>query len=85
MSHLAIRDLDNDTVLDQTAMNRIRGGYSPDGYKDGYKMPYYGASFADATGTALAIGNNTFAKTDTFAVAVPGASSAGSHSTAASF
>jgi hypothetical protein len=80
MSHLAIRDLDNETVLDQSAMSGIRGGNSP----DGYKMPYYGVSFADATGSALAIGNNTFAKTDTFAVAVPGASAAGSHSTAIS-
>jgi hypothetical protein len=81
MSHLAIRDLENDQVLDQSAMSRIRGGYTPDGYKDSYKMPY-GVSFADATGSALAIGPNAFTKTDTFAVAVPGASSAGSHSTA---
>jgi hypothetical protein len=83
MSHLAIRDLDHDQVLDSSAMGRVRGGYSPDGYKQPW-MPS-GVSFADATGTALAIGNNTFAKTDTFAVAVPGASSAGSRSTAISF
>jgi urocanate hydratase len=77
MSHLAIRDLDHDMVLDQAAMHGIKGGYLP--------LPPQGVSFADATGTALAIGNNTYAKTDTFAVAVPGASAAGSHSTAASF
>ena len=71
MSHLVICDLDNDQVLDQASMHSIRGGYSP-----------LGVSFADASGAALAIGPNAFAKTDTFAVAVPGASAAGSHSTA---
>jgi hypothetical protein len=79
---LNIRDLDNDLVLDHSAMSSIRGGYSGD-YMGGY-MPY-GVSLADATGSALAIGNNTFAKTDTFAVTVPGAAAAGSRSTAASF
>lgn len=78
MSHLKLRDLDNDIVLDKTALRGIRGGYSQPW------MPS-GVSLADSTGSALAIGNNTFAKTDTFAVAVPGASAAGSHSMAVSF
>jgi hypothetical protein len=83
MSKLTLRDLDNDIVLDKADLRGIRGGYSPDGYKQPW-MPS-GVSFADSTGSALAIGNNTYAKTDTFAVAVPGASAAGSHSMAVSF
>jgi hypothetical protein len=83
MNHLTLRDLDNDIVLDKAVLRGIRGGYSP----EGYKMPWMpsGVSFADSTGIAIAIGPNAFAKTDTFAVAVPGAASAGSNSTAISF
>jgi hypothetical protein len=81
MSHLMLRDLDHDQVLDPSAMSRIRGGYSGD-YLGDYS---YGVSFADATGSALAIGKNTFAKTDTFAVALPGSAAAGSHSSAVSY
>jgi hypothetical protein len=78
MNHITLRDLDNDIVLDKAALRGIRGGYSQPW------MPS-GVSFADSTGSALALGNNTFAKTDTFAVAVPGAAAAGSHSMAVSF
>ena len=77
MSHLTLRDLDHDQVLDPAAMHSIKGGYTP-------LLPQ-GVSFAEATGAALAIGPNTYAKTDTFAVTVPGASAAGSHSIAMSF
>jgi hypothetical protein len=77
MSQLNLRDLDNDIVLDKAALRGIHGGHA------GHHSAPQGVSLADSTGFGLAIGPNAFTKTDTFAVAVPGASAAGSRSTAA--